>query len=204
MAERGRPRGFDRDVALGHAIDVFWAKGFEGASMNDLTTAMGIASPSLYAAFGSKEALFHDAVGRYVDTDGASVWQVVAAANTAYDAAEGLLMESARAFTRKNKPTGCMVILSAVFAAGSPAIRDDLVGRRKECTRFLARKLAEGMETGEIAPTTDVEALAVYLMTVQQGMSLQARDGASRATLIKTARTALAGWEALTGNTRER
>jgi AcrR family transcriptional regulator len=205
MGTRGRPRGFDRDVALACAMDVFWAKGFDGASMVDLTSAMGIASPSLYAAFGSKEALFREAVALYVKTDGASIWGTVAAAQTAYDAAEGFLMESARAFTRKGKPTGCLVVLSALHAADdSASVRDELIRRRSECAKTLARKLASGVKTGEIAACTDVNGLATYLMTVQQGMSIQARDGASRASLAKTGKAALAGWPVLTGNTAAR
>lgn len=201
MTNRGRPRSFDREAALARAMEVFWAKGFDGASMNSLTSAMGIASPSLYAAFGSKEGLFRDAVGLYVETDGASIWDTVAAADTAYGTAEGFLMESARAFTRKDKPTGCLVVLSALHhSEESTTVRDELVARRKDCAKTLTRKLALGVKTGEIAASADVDALATYLMTVQQGMSIQARDGASRATLVKTAKAALAGWDVLIGS----
>jgi len=199
MAARGRPRAFDRDVALARAMEVFWAKGYEGASMSDLTSAMGIASPSLYAAFGSKEALFRDAVGLYAETDGASVWQAVADADTAYGTVEAFLLETARAFTRKDKPSGCLVVLSALHASEESAtVRNELIARRKQCSKVLARKLASGVKTGEIATSVDIDALATYYMTVQQGMSIQARDGASKATLEKTAKAALAGWSALT------
>lgn len=74
MAERGRPRSFDKEAALERAMEVFWRLGYEGASMTDLTAAMGIASPSLYAAFGSKEALFRQALDHYRATEGKEIW----------------------------------------------------------------------------------------------------------------------------------
>lgn len=208
MASRGRPRAFDREAALARAMNVFWEKGFDSASMGDLTSAMGIGSPSLYAAFHSKEALFRDALALYVETDGASVWLAVQNAESAYEAAEQFLMESARAFTRQGKPAGCLVVLSAAgpLDKGDKGDKGDegddvravAIKRRRECERYLARKLKAGVQTGEIAPSTDIDTLAAYLMTIQQGMSMQARNGMSRHALLKIAKAALAGWESLT------
>ena len=90
MAERGRPRNFDRAQALRKAMEVFWSKGYEGASLTDLTAAMGINSPSLYGAFGSKEGLFREAVQLYRDTDGAASRRALTDADTARDAVQGL------------------------------------------------------------------------------------------------------------------
>ncbi len=95
MAERGRPRGFDRDAALAKAMEVFWARGYEGASMHELTAAMGIASPSLYAAFGCKEALFREALALYGATENDGIWGGVESAATAREACEGMLMAAA-------------------------------------------------------------------------------------------------------------
>ncbi|RLK30023.1 TetR/AcrR family transcriptional regulator [Cupriavidus plantarum] len=211
MASRGRPRAFDREAALARAMNVFWEKGFDSASMGDLTSAMGIGSPSLYAAFHSKEALFRDALALYVKTDGASVWLAVQNAESAYEAAEQFLMESARAFTRQGKPAGCLVVLSAAGPPDKAAegdkgdkrdegddVRAVAIKRRRECERYLARKLKAGVQTGEIAPSTDIDTLAAYLMTIQQGMSMQARSGMSRHALLKIAKAALAGWDSLT------
>lgn len=197
MSTRGRPRTFDRDAALGRALEVFWAKGFEGSSMNDLTEAMGIVSPSIYAAFGSKEALFREAVARYVDDS--EIWSAVRAADTAYGAVEAFLMTTARAFSRADKPSGCMVTLSGLFPTESNAAwHTELVARREQNTHDLARQLAQGIERGEIAPTADVEAIARFFVTVQQGMSIQARDGTKRAALEEIARSAMAAWTPLT------
>ena len=180
-------------------MDLFWAKGFEGASMVDLTNAMGIGAPSLYAAFGSKEELFREAVALYVSTDGSHIWAAVTEADTAYGAIEGFLLETARLFSMPDKPSGCLVVLSALHATdGNQALRTELITKRKEDTGSLADRLAEGIETGEIAAGTDTAALARFYVTVQQGMSIQARDGADRAMLEEIARSALAAWGPLT------
>jgi AcrR family transcriptional regulator len=202
MADRGRPRNFDRDQALARAMEVFWAKGFEGASLTDLTSAMGIASPSLYAAFGSKEALFREALALYTATEGTEIWGAVTRATTAYGAVEGYLMATAREFSRSNKPSGCLVVLSALHASETnEAVRDVVVAKRQQNVQELAQQLARGVATGEIAPTIDLEAVARFYVTVQQGMSIQARDGADRATLEAIARSALAAWPGLTSAT---
>lgn len=200
MVERGRPRGFDKEAALKRAMEVFWVKGYEGASMTDLTTAMGIASPSLYAAFGSKENLFREALKYYSATEGLEIWGGVTGAGTAYQAVESYLMQTARVFTRKAKPPGCLVVLSALHASeNSDTVRRELIGMRAESVEGLRQRFQQGIDAGEISPATDVRALARYYVTVQQGMSIQARDGASRKELEQVARAALASWTALTG-----
>jgi AcrR family transcriptional regulator len=199
MADRGRPRSFDRDQALARAMEVFWAKGFDGASMTDLTSAMGIASPSLYAAFGSKESLFREALALYTATEGTEIWGAVTRATTAYGAVEGYLMATAREFSRSDKPSGCLIVLSALHASEeNEAVREVVVASRKQNVTELARQLSRGVATGEIAPTVDLKAVARFYVTVQQGMSIQARDGADRKTLETIARLALAAWPELT------
>jgi AcrR family transcriptional regulator len=199
MAERGRPRSFDRIQALAKAMELFWEKGYEGASMAELTSVMGIGSPSLYAAFGSKEGLFREAVELYSATDGAPIWASALAAPTAYGTVEALLMTTAREFSRSDKPRGCLVILSALHSTeASATVRAELAARRAQNTRLLAEQLALGIERGELPPTVDLDALARYYITVQQGMSIQARDGADRKILESVARSALAAWQPLT------
>jgi AcrR family transcriptional regulator len=195
MAERGRPRGFDRDAALRQAMGVFWEKGYEGASMAELTGAMGINSPSLYAAFGSKEALFREAADLY--TDCGNVWREIEHAPTAREGVAALLRGSARGLSDPDKPRGCMVVLAGIGSA-SPAICDDLRARREASVDLLRARLARAKRDGEIGADADVRAIALFYTTVQQGMSLQARDGASRRTLQQIADCAMAAWETLT------
>lgn len=198
MGTRGRPRAFDRTAALERAIDVFWEKGFEGASMADLTAAMGIGTTSLYAAFGSKDELFREAVEHYAVYAGAEIWGAVTDADTARGAIEGYLLATARAFTRGDRPSGCLVVLSALHANGATAdLRDDLIGKRGQSVEDLAAVLQRGVERGELPAGLDVRAVARFYATVQQGMSIQARDGADRATLEGIAHAALAAWEPL-------
>jgi AcrR family transcriptional regulator len=198
MAARGRPRSFDRERALADAMEVFWTKGYEGASMADLTQAMGIASPSLYAAFGSKEELFRQAIALYNTSEGSEIWGAVVDAATAFQAVEGFLMQSARVFTRSDKPPGCLVVLSALHATETSAtVRRELIAMRKKNVADLAARLKRGVAAGEISRDADVSAIAGYYVTVQQGMSIQARDGATRQLLESIARAALAAWQPL-------
>jgi AcrR family transcriptional regulator len=199
MAERGRPRSFDRDAALTRAMEVFWAQGYEGASISDLTSAMGIASPSLYAAFGSKEALFREAVELYGAVEGPEIWNAVERAPTAREAAQGFLTATAEAFSRPGKPRGCMVVLSQLNATeASASVCNALRDRRLAGQCALESRFRQAVESGELPEQVDPIALAAFFVTVQQGMSVQARDGASEDALLKIARNAMAAWAPLT------
>ena len=199
MADRGRPRSFDRDAALASAMEVFWAKGFEGASISDLTAAMGIGSPSLYAAFGSKEALFREAIELYGRTEGPAIWDAVEKAPTAREAVEGFLFATAETFSRPGKPRGCMVVLSQLNATeASASVCAALRDNRAQGQRGLEARLRQAVETGELPAAADIPAIAAFYHTVQQGMSIQARDGASKEALLKVAAGAMAAWGPLT------
>jgi len=200
MAERGRPRAFDRAQALHKAMLLFWEKGFQGASMSELTAAMGINAPSLYACFGSKEALYREALALYEAGDGAELAAAIAAAPTAREAIEIYLMRSAALFSRPDKPAGCMVVLSVIHAAGT----SDEAGRalhdaRGEMQGVMEARLRSDIARGELPAGCDPPAIAAFYATVQQGMSIRARDGASRAELEAVARGAMAAWPGLTG-----
>ena len=199
MAERGRPRSFDRSAALARAMELFWTKGYEGASISDLTEAMGIGSPSLYAAFGSKEALFREAIELYGRTEGPAIWDAVENAPDARSAVAGFLTATAHSFSRPGKPRGCMVVLSQLNTTeASASVCAALRENRAQGQSGLERRLRRAVEVGELAPGTDVAALAAFYLTVQQGMSIQARDGASEETLLAVAKGAMAAWEPLT------
>jgi AcrR family transcriptional regulator len=198
MAERGRPRGFDRDAALAKAMELFWSRGYDGASISDLTAAMGIASPSLYAAFGCKEALFREALQLYAATESDGIWGEVETATTARQACESMLMATAQVFTRPGKPTGCLVVLSALHAGElNETVREELVRGRAGAVERLEARLRQGQVEGELPAGADLRAIATYVITVQQGMSIQARDGAGQSTLEGIARATMAGWNAL-------
>lgn len=200
MSERGRPRAFDRAQALEKAMLLFWEKGFQGAAMSELTAAMGINSPSLYAAFGSKEALYREAMALYEDGDGAELGRAIAAAPTAREAIETYLMRSAALFTRPGKPAGCMVVLSVVHGAGtSSGTGRELRYARAEMQSVLEARLREAIARGELPASCDPAAIASFYVTVQQGMSIRARDGATRAELETVAQAAMAAWSGLTG-----
>lgn len=201
MAERGRPRNFDRAQALHKAMEVFWSKGYEGASLTDLTEAMGINSPSLYGAFGSKEGLFREAVELYRDTEGGSSRRALQAGATARDGIQDMLLAAADRFTAPGLPPGCMIVLGAP----SGSINQASVGgflcdsRRDMQSRILAR-LTAGVAQGELPAGADLKSLAAFFTTVLHGMSIQARDGASRKTLQAVARQAMCAWDALTSS----
>jgi AcrR family transcriptional regulator len=191
---RGRPRAFDRGAALGAAMQLFWQKGFSATSISDLTHAMGIGSPSLYAAFGSKEALYAEALNHYRTSHEAIVWDRFFAAGTTREAVAAFLHDSAAGLSRT--PNGCMVTLSAVGAEGHADLGALVASARNVTLERLKSRLEQGVVAGEIGDEVDTHALARFVQTVQNGMSLLARDGASRAELEAVAETAMLGWDA--------
>jgi AcrR family transcriptional regulator len=199
QAPRGRPRAFDRTAALQRAMELFWRKGHDGASLSELTSVMGINSPSLYAAFGSKDALFREAVELYRATEGPEIWNALANGPTAREAIERFLCASAEAYTRRGRPRGCLVVLGALHVnEGSVDVARELQKYRTQNIATLRDRLERAVGEGELPQGVDCLAAATFYITVQQGMSIQARDGASRDTLLKVAHCAMAAWDGLT------
>jgi AcrR family transcriptional regulator len=191
----GRPREFDRDTALEAALFLFWRKGFEATSMNDLCDAMGVRSPSLYAAFGSKEALYLEVIERYVETHGPPIWAGLAEGATARAGIENLLIAASEHLPKsRTLPAGCMATLAAVadewpasIARVVRKVRLDMLGR-------LRARLENAVADGELPAVTDVDGLSRFYLSVYQGMAVQARDGAAPAELRAVAAAAMAAW----------
>jgi AcrR family transcriptional regulator len=190
----GRPREFDLSNALDRALLVFWRNGYEGTSIADLTEAMGIKPPSLYAAFGNKEGLFRKVVDRYVERY-AGFWEVARAAPSARAMDEHLLRASVDFLTHESNPRGCLFVRGAMACSeAAKKIRDELVTRRGSGEAMLRERLERAIAEGEIPPELDPADYARYIMTVLEGMSVQAAGGASREVLHKVAAITLRSW----------
>ncbi len=199
MAQRGRPRAFDRQIALRRAMEVFWEHGYEGTSMTDLTAAMGINSPSLYAAFGGKEELFRAAVGLYGETEGGLTDRALREEPTARAAIEAMLRDNAVAYSTGNGPRGCMIVLAgSTYTTRSESVRDFLIEQRAETVGQVTARLVRGVVEGDLTGGIDTAMVADFYTTVLYGLSIRARDGASTVDLNKIIDGALAGWPALT------
>jgi AcrR family transcriptional regulator len=191
----GRPREFDRDAALEAAMLLFWRKGFAATSMNDLCEAMGIRSPSLYAAFGGKEALYLEAVDHYVRTVGPPVWDRLADGETARAGVESLLLAATESLPKSRAtPAGCMAALGAVGDEWPPAITNVVRKVRLKMLSNLRSRLEAAVSDGELPASTDIDRLSRFYLSVFEGMAIQARDGASRAELRGVAAAAMAAW----------
>lgn len=191
---RGRPREFDVDDALTAALRVFWSKGYEGASMTDLTEAMGVTRPSLYAAFGNKEALFRKALDLYEREKLCYMGQALEAP-TARGVAERLLRGSLENQTSGDDPRGCLGVISSV-ACGAEAdcIRQEVLERGRIAHQALIERMERAIAEGDFHAPVDPEGITKYLTAILQGMAVQAGAGATRADLQRLVDTSLAIW----------
>jgi AcrR family transcriptional regulator len=192
---KGRTRAFDRDEALNRAVAVFWEHGYDATSIALLTEAMGIGAPSLYAAFGDKRALFYEALDRYLNTYAAFSVRAVTGEEAAHEAIARLLHDAAAAYTGAGHPPGCLLITAATNCTPSSAdVRGRLRGLRAQGRLALEQKIAAAVHAGELPAGTDARALATFYAAILQGMSAQARDGATRTDLDAIAAAALQAW----------
>ena len=178
-------------MGLDRALDVFWRKGYEGASICDLTAAMGINPPSLYAAFGNKEGLFRKALDRYAAMHDVFMQEALALPK-ARDCIATLLRRTAEALTDKSSPAGCLLV-QGIAGSGEHAkcISDELCARRAENEKAVRERLKRAKTEGDLPKDADPAALARFVATVTQGMAVQAAGGAGRAELRRVAETAL-------------
>jgi AcrR family transcriptional regulator len=194
IVTRGRPREFCVDGALAKALRVFWTKGYEGTSLNDLTEAMGITRPSLYAAFGNKEALFRKALDLY---EREKLEYIGRALNepTARGVAEVLLRGAVDNASSTNEPRGCLgVITSVACGEEGQSIREDVLERGKVAKRALIERFERAKKEGDLPADVEVESLTNLLYAIVQGVCIQAGSGATRSELNRLVDTGLAMW----------
>jgi AcrR family transcriptional regulator len=193
--QKGRPREFDTDQALEKALHVFWRLGYEGTSLTDLTEAMGISRPSLYAAFGNKEDLFRQALDRYAETGPGALQREALHEPTARAVVERLLRSVAEGLTDPRNPPGCLAVQGALTCGeAAESIKTELCARRSAGEAALRDRFERAKAEGDLAPDSNPTALARYIATVTQGMSVQAAGGASRAELLEVAQVSLKAW----------
>lgn len=195
VATRGRPREFDADEALAAALRVFWTRGYEGASLTELTDAMGITRPSLYACFGNKEALFRKALDLY-ESEKLAYMQTALDAPTARGVAERVLRGAlASQADSSHDPKGCLGVISSVACGtDAEAIKAEVVARRASSKVAVVERFARAKAEGDLPADTDPEALANYLFALVQGLSLMSGTGTCCRELGGMVDTALAMW----------
>lgn len=194
VGTRGRPREFDPDVALAAALKVFWQRGYESASLSELTEAMGITKPSLYACFGNKEALFRQALELY-EREKLCYIRKALDAPTARAVAERLLRGALDIQCSANDPQGCLGVMSTVGCGGeAESIRKEVFARRASSEAAMIERFAQAHDEGDLPPPFTPEAIVCYLTTVVQGMALKAAAGVPRRDLEQLVETTLAFW----------
>lgn len=192
----GRPLSFDRDEALEQAMLLFWAHGYEGTSLSDLTKALGVTPPSIYTAFGDKKGLFLETVDRYLGGD-PTASGVIDRAPSAREGAFELMRQAAIGFTGDKTPSGCLLATSAIScseAAGD--VQRHLANIRRGIQERLAGRIARAIKERELPDDTNAPVLAAHVMAVIQGMSTLARDGATQEELLRIVDQAMRCWPA--------
>lgn len=193
----GRPRGFDREKALCAAMQLFWRQGYDGTSLAQLTAAMKINAPSLYAAFGSKQQLYQEVLNLYLAEQGGRSLHILQSNATAREAVEAMLLQMAHDFTAEQNLPGCLIASGALRCADdNKSVANHTASLRQLAKSAIFERLEQGVRQHELATNTDCQTLAGYFATVVQGMSVQARDGSSAAQLVAIVKLAMRAWPA--------
>jgi len=193
---RGRPAVFDRAIALQAAMKLFWERGYEGTSFDDLISAMGISASSFYNSFGSKEALYCEATQSYLQWAGQWFFAILNDPSSDTKTAFARLFEAtAEEFTRGDHPLGCMISLAGTHCSpGMSNIREMMAEHRAFSESAMADRIRRGVAAGDMPRQTDCDMLAAYYSAVARGLAVQARDGASREKLSEIGRLAMRAW----------
>ena len=191
---RGRPRVFDMDEALDKALEIFWKRGYEGASIAELTETLGINKPSLYAAFGNKEELFKKTLSRYVADQIAFIQEAINQPS-AYEVAQSFLTKAVEFFTDTKHPKGCLIVQAALSVSADSLLVQDLLAKyRYSYEHLLAQRFEKAKKEGDLPTVANAETLAKFLSTLHQGMSVQVTSGASKGELMQIVDLALKSW----------
>jgi AcrR family transcriptional regulator len=195
---RGRPPVFDRDAALEQAMKLFWERGYQGASFDDLIAAMGISASSFYNSFGSKEELYCEATQSYLALSGRWFFGILNDESTdARTAFSRLFAATAEEYTRGDHPPGCMIALACTQTPPAlESIREVMVEHRAFSEATMAERIRKGIADGDVPEDAGVDMLAAYFSAVARGLAGQARDGASREKLAAIGRLAMRAWPA--------
>lgn len=196
-SERGRPRAFDEEQALESALRVFWKHGYQGAALSELTDAMGLSKPSLYAAFGDKEALYLKALERYRDHHLAGPMQALEGPGSGRDAVQAYLRAMARLFADRSQPGGCFIANGIADTEGPTtpqAVQQALHGALRAAEQGMHRRIGQAIEAGEVPPETSAADLAVLYLAVLTGLAVLAKSGEGPARLMRVVDGAMAAW----------
>jgi AcrR family transcriptional regulator len=192
---RGRPREFDRTRALEQAMKLFWLYGYEATSMADLRASLGLTQASIYAAFGSKEALFREAVSLYRQTVGSTTAKALTEKRTAREAVSVMLYDAVAEFASDETPSGCLIVLSAInIGKESQSVQEDLRAIRLQTARAIEARLKRGKMDGDVPKNIRTEQLAEFYTALLHGLSIQAKDGVSLAKLRSAVAYGMDSW----------
>lgn len=198
VRRRGRPKCFNEQRALEKAMLLFWQYGYEATSISDLTHALGITAPSLYSSFGDKAGLFEKCLDYYLAHEACAIEQIFSQAKTAKIAMELYLRENLKSLVQANKPKGCMLVVSTMnCSTANHEIQQHLLEKRNITKSKIYQRLEQGQIAGDIPQTTDLAAMTDFYVTLLQGMTIQARDGATIQQLEKVVQTAIKTWDLL-------
>lgn len=193
---RGRPKCFNEQQALEKAMLMFWQYGYEATSISDLTKALGITAPSLYSTFGDKADLFEKCLDFYIEHEACAIDQIFMQAKTSKIAIELYFRENLNRLVQANKPKGCMLVVATMNCSDSnQSIQKQLLLKRNQSKEKIYARLKQGQIQGEIPETVDLKVMTDFYVTLLQGMTIQARDGADQKQLAGVVDMAMKTWD---------
>lgn len=191
----GRPRDFCIDTALDSALKLFWQKGFEATSLTDLTKAMGINRPSLYAAYGNKEELYRKALNRYI-TQKSWIIEDALSQPTSYDMVKRMMDNFIGTPNPScTDPRGCMTTMATLACSiQAQSIQNDLAAYKAEVEKKFHARLNQAIAEGDLPKDADPASLLMFIFTVLNGLAMHSKMGTSHEQMKKVAAMALTAW----------